>query len=174
MSVNYKSHALKLYGDDDTHYLNLRDGANTVSGFGSGQKIHEMRYTDVASGLENQPIMIRGLHVDIGGQTTGVGYKLGDLQTQVSDEVSGRQSAISSVQGSIDSLSATVDTNRSDSDASLATLTSDLSDLSDLVASNNTANGSAVSDEASARASADSALSDRLTYLEGVIAALLQ
>lgn len=170
---NYKSHSIKLYADNDLHYLNLRDGKDTVTGFGANQPIHELRYTDVASGLENQPIMVRGLHVDVGGATTGVGFKLGDLQSQVTAEVSARESAVSGLQSSLDAEVTRATGAEGILTSDLAALSSDLSDLSALVESNNTSNSTAVSDEASARALADDALIVRIAYLENVISELL-
>ena len=173
MATNYKSHQVKLYADSDQHYLFLRDGKDTVSGFGLNQPVHEMRYTDVATGLENQPIMIRGLHVDVGGQTSGVGYKLGDLDSRLSTEVSAREDAVSGLQSDLSDLSSTVDANKSSSDSALATLTSDLTSLNELVVSNNSSASSAVSAEQSRAESAEGALSARITYLENVINELL-
>ena len=170
---NYNSHALKLYSGNDLHYLNLRDGKGLVDGFGANQPVHEIRYTDVSTGLENQPIMVRGLHVDIGGQTTGVGYKLGDLQTQLDNEISSRQSGDATFQ-SIDDLSSLVDSNKDASDSSISTLTSDLANLATLVDSNNTSNGSSVSSEVTRALAAEGALDASITYLEGGIAALVQ
>jgi len=171
---NYNSHALKLYSGNDLHYLYLADGKNTVSGFGSNQPVHEIRYTDVATGLENNPVMIRGLHCDVGGQTTGVGYKLGELQSQLDTEISTRQSGDATFQSNLDDLSSLVDSNKDASDASISTLTSDLANLSTLVDSNNTSNSNAVSSEVSRATAAEGALEARIAYLEGVIAALVQ
>ena len=39
MATNYRSHSIKLYADNDLHYLNLRDGKDTVSGFGAEQRV---------------------------------------------------------------------------------------------------------------------------------------
>lgn len=172
---NYNSHSLKLYSGNDNHYLFLNDGKDTVTGFGSNQQaVHEIRYTDVATGLENQPIMVRGLHCDVGGQTTGVGWKLGDLQSQIESEVSSRQSGDSTFQSNLDDLSSLVNSNKDASDSSINILTNDLVNLSSLVDSNNTSNSSAISSEVSRATASESALELRLAYLEGVIAALVQ
>ena len=174
MSVNYNSHAIKVFGDNDAHFLHLRDGASTVSGFGGGQQIHEMRYTDVATGLENQPIMIRALHVDVGGSTTGVGYKLGDLQTQVSDEANSRASAVSAVANNLADEVTRASNAESAVAGDLATESARAlaaeSDLSDSIA----ASGSNVTAEETRALAAEGLLADRLTYLEGIIAALVQ
>ena len=173
MSANYKSHSIKLYAENDLHYLNLRDGKDTVSGFGANQPIHELRYTDVATGLETQPIMVRGLHVDVGGQTTGVAYKLGDLQSQVSAEVSASESDVSGLQSSLDS-------EVSRAQAAEAVLTSALDDevtralaAESALSSSITSNNSAVSAEQTRALAAEGLLSDRIAYLEGVINELL-
>ena len=173
---NYNSHSLKLYATNDLHYLNMRDGKDSVSGFGLNQAVHEIRYTDSATGLESQPIMVRALHVDVGGNTTGVGYKLGDLQSQVTAEVSAREADVSQLNTDLDAEIARAT-------ASEGVLTTNLAAeetralAAELVLTNAVAaiNAStAVADEQTRALAAEAALEARIVVLEGIIASLVQ
>ena len=75
--IDYNSHQLDIYSDDNKCHLFLRDGKTNPAwapGFGVGQKFQYLRYTEVADSGYMHPVVIAGLYyLDTNGFVSGVG-----------------------------------------------------------------------------------------------------
>jgi len=139
--VDYKSHELNLYSNNNVGRLRFVDGKGTGlgPGFGQNQEYIFAKYTDDAKGQYQWPVCIPELHTidNSTGYVMGVSWYIMDTRTQVADEKKARENADADLSSTLSVESKA----RSDADTKLS------SDLSD---------------ESKARISADQKLSDSL------------
>jgi hypothetical protein len=95
--VDYKSHELNLYSDDNKCHLFFKDGQlnpQWAPGFGQGQKFQYVRYTQVDDGGYMHPIVVAGLHyLDTNGFVSGVGWSFYEVKNSITDEAKARNDA---------------------------------------------------------------------------------
>ena len=95
--IDYNSHQLDIYSDDNKCHLFLRDGkANPAwaPGFGVGQKYQYLRYTEVADAGYMHPIVVAGLHyLDTNGFVSGVGWSFYEVKNSITAEAQTRADA---------------------------------------------------------------------------------
>jgi len=95
--VDYKSHELNLYSDDNKCHLFFKDGQMNpqwAPGFGQGQKFQYVRYTQVDDGGYMHPIVVAGLHyLDTNGFVSGVAWSFYEVKNSITDEVKNRNDA---------------------------------------------------------------------------------
>jgi hypothetical protein len=95
--VDYKSHELNLYSDDNKCHLFFKDGQlnpQWAPGFGQGQKFQYVRYTQVDDGGYMHPIVVAGLHyLDTNGFVSGVAWSFYEVKTSITDEAKARNDA---------------------------------------------------------------------------------
>ena len=95
--VDYNSHQLDLYSDDNKCHLFLRDGKTNPAwapGFGVGQKYQYLRYTEVADAGYMHPIVVAGLHyLDTNGFVSGVGWSFYEVKNSITAEAQTRADA---------------------------------------------------------------------------------
>jgi hypothetical protein len=97
LPVDYKSHELNLYSDDNKCHLFFKDGQlnpQWAPGFGQGQKFQYVRYTQVDDGGYMHPIVVAGLHyLDTNGFVSGVGWSFYEVKNSIADESKARNDA---------------------------------------------------------------------------------
>jgi hypothetical protein len=97
LPVDYKSHELNLYSDDNKCHLFFKDGQlnpQWAPGFGQGQKFQYVRYTQVDDGGYMHPIVVAGLHyLDTNGFVSGVGWFFYEVKNSITDESKARNDA---------------------------------------------------------------------------------
>ena len=95
--VDYKSHELNLYSDDNKCHLFFKDGQMNpqwAPGFGQGQKFQYVRYTQVDDGGYMHPIVVAGLHyLDTNGFVSGVGWSFYEVKNSITQEAKDRNDA---------------------------------------------------------------------------------
>jgi hypothetical protein len=95
--VDYKSHELNLYSDDNKCHLFFKDGQlnpQWAPGFGAGQKFQYVRYTQVDDGGYMHPIVVAGLHyLDTNGFVSGVGWSFYEVKNSITQEAKDRNDA---------------------------------------------------------------------------------
>jgi hypothetical protein len=95
--IDYNSHQLDIYSDDNKCHLFLRDGKTNPAwapGFGVGQKFQYLRYTEVGDAGYMHPIVIAGLYyLDTNGFVSGVGWSFYEVKNSISTETKAREDA---------------------------------------------------------------------------------
>ena len=95
--VDYKSHELNLYSDDNKCHLFFKDGQSHpdwAPGFSQNQKFQYVRYTQVDDAGYMHPIVVAGLHyLDTNGFVSGVGWSFYEVKNSISAESSARKAA---------------------------------------------------------------------------------
>ena len=95
--VDYKSHELNLYSEDNKCHLFFKDGQSRpelAPGFGVGQKFQYVRYTQVDDAGYMHPIVVAGLHyLDTNGFVSGVGWSFYEVKNSITDEAKARNDA---------------------------------------------------------------------------------
>ena len=95
--IDYNSHQLELYSEDNKCHLFLRDGKTNPAwapGFGLNQKFQYLRYTEVEDAGYMHPIVVAGLHyLDTNGFVSGVGWSFYEVKNSISTEVQTRADA---------------------------------------------------------------------------------
>ena len=95
--VDYKSHELNLYSNDNVGRLRFVDGKGTGlgPGFNPNQNYIFAKYTDDAKGQYQWPVCIPELHTidNVSGYVIGVGWALGDGKEKLNDEAKARADA---------------------------------------------------------------------------------
>jgi hypothetical protein len=184
LPVDYKSHELNLYSDDNKCHLFFKDGQlnpQWAPGFGQGQKFQYVRYTQVDDGGYMHPIVVAGLHyLDTNGFVSGVGWSFYEVKNSITDEAKARNDAdikiASDLQTEVKARQDAIDAEakaRSETDQSIiATIvaenkmhTDNFNLLGAQIATENKARIAAVSAEAKARGDADANL---LTAIQSV------
>lgn len=110
-AVDYKSHELNLYSNNNVGRLKFEDGkgTNKAPGFGQNQEYIFAKYTDSASGAMQWPLVIPSLHTidDSTGTVMGVSYWIGDAKQKLLDESKERKAEDAKLQSNIATESAT-------------------------------------------------------------------
>jgi hypothetical protein len=183
--VDYKSHELNLYSDDNKCHLFFKDGQlnpQWAPGFGQGQKFQYVRYTQVDDGGYMHPIVVAGLHyLDTNGFVSGVGWSFYEVKNSITDESKARNDAdikiASDLQTEVKARQDAIDAEakaRSETDQSIiATIvaenkmhTDNFNLLGAQIVSENKARVAAVSAEAKAREDADANLTSSIQTVE--------
>ena len=183
--VDYKSHELNLYSDDNKCHLFFKDGQSNTQwapGFGQGQKFQYVRYTEVDDGGYMHPIVVAGLHyLDTNGFVSGVGWSFYEVKNSIADESKARndadikiatdlQTEVKARQDAIDAESKA----RSETDQSIISTivgintmhTDNFNLLGAQIVSENKARVAAVSAETKAREDADANLTSSIQTVE--------
>jgi hypothetical protein len=183
--VDYKSHELNLYSDDNKCHLFFKDGQMNpqwAPGFGQGQKFQYVRYTQVDDGGYMHPIVVAGLHyLDTNGFVSGVGWSFYEVKNSITDEAKARNDADIKIAGDLqtevkarqDAIDAEAKA-RSETDQSIISTvvsintmhTDNFNLLGAQIVSENKARVAAVSAEAKAREDADANLLTAIQTVE--------
>ena len=95
--VDYKSHGLNLYSNDNVGRLRFVDGKGTGlgPGFGQNQNYIFAKYTDDAKGQYQWPVCIPELFTidNASGYVLNIGWTIGDIQSKANDEAKARADA---------------------------------------------------------------------------------
>jgi hypothetical protein len=104
--VDYKSHELNLYSNNNVGRLRFVDGKGTGlgPGFGQNQEYIFAKYTDDAKGQYQWPVCIPELHTidNSTGYVIGVGWAIYDGKEKLNDEAKARADADSKLSDRID------------------------------------------------------------------------
>ena len=88
--VDYKSHELNLYSNNNVGRLRFVDGKGTGlgPGFGQNQEYIYAKYTDDAKGQYQWPVCIPELFTvdNSSGYVLNIGWTIGDIQSKANDE----------------------------------------------------------------------------------------
>lgn len=183
--VDYRSHELNLYSDDNKCHLFFKDGQlnpQWAPGFGQGQKFQYVRYTQVDDGGYMHPIVVAGLHyLDTNGFVSGVGWSFYEVKNSIADEAKARDDydriLTTSIATEVEDRKSAIDAEakaRSATDQSIiATMVADnkmhtdnFNLLGAQIVSENKARVAAVSAEAKARGDADANLLSAIQSVE--------
>jgi hypothetical protein len=118
--VDYKSHELNLYSNNNVGRLKFEDGKGTGKGVGFGQNQEYIfaKYTDSATGTLQWPVCIPELHTidNSTGYVMGVGWYITDTRSKLTDEEKSRSDADSKLSSDLASESKS----RADADSKLS------------------------------------------------------
>ena len=185
LPVDYKSHELNLYSDDNKCHLFYKDGQlnpQWAPGFGQGQKFQYVRYTQVDDGGYMHPIVVAGLHyLDTNGFVSGVGWSFYEVKNSITQEAKDRNDAdikiATDLQTEVTDRKSAIDAEakaRSETDQSIISTivaenkmhTDNFNLLGAQIVSENKARIAAVSAEAKARGDADANLFSAIQSVE--------
>ena len=183
--VDYKSHELNLYSDDNKCHLFFKDGQlnpQWAPGFGQGQKFQYVRYTQVDDGGYMHPIVVAGLHyLDTNGFVSGVGWSFYEVKNSIAQEAKDRDdydrilttNLDTEIQDRKDAVSAEAKARSATDQSIIATMVADnkmhtdnFNLLGAQIVTENKARISAVSAEAKARQDADANLLSAIQTVE--------
>ena len=123
--VDYKSHELNLYSNNNVGRLKFEDGKGTNKGpgFGQNQEYIFAKYTDSETGTYQWPVCIPELHTidNSTGYVIGVGWAIYDGKEKLNDEKTRASNAESKLSSDLSDEKKA----RADADSKLS---SDLSD----------------------------------------------
>jgi len=184
-AVDYKSHEINLYSDDNKCHLFFKDGQlnpQWAPGFGQGQKFQYVRYTQVDDGGYMHPIVVAGLHyLDTNGFVSGVGWSFYEVKNSITQEAKDRDDAdrkiATDLQTEVSDRKSAIDAEakaRSETDQSIISTivaenkmhTDNFNLLGAQIATENKARIAAVSAEAKARGDADANLLSAIESVE--------
>ena len=119
--VDYKSHELNLYSNDNVGRLRFVDGKGTGlgPGFGTQQNYIFAKYTDDANGQYQWPVCIPELFTieNSSGYVLNIGWSIGDGKEKLNDEAKSRADADSKLTTDL----AAESKSRADADSKLTT-----------------------------------------------------